>query len=417
MLKTSSAAAALALLTPSLAAQSFDYPDFSSLTNLSLVERAAQLGTVMRVHDTLGTGGNNRGAMWYDQPVNVVGGFSTTFEFQMTGAGSGDGMAFVVQNESIAGTHGGVGVTGIGRHAAACGYGMFATSVAGESIENSIAIELDTYTNGNWGDANNNHISVHTGGAGDNETGEDFSIGRTGFLSVDLNDSQVHTLTVNYVPGTLEVVLDGVSVLTTAYDFNAGGTWVDSGNAVGGLDLINGTSAWVGITASSGGSVENHDVLSWSFSSGAPSSLFCSPANAHSGGQSVTLANSGGGAAGVYHLEATDGPSGEFGLFLVSAGANPSGVAVSQGLLCLSPPLGRYTATAGPGLNSLGAFDGSGVFQSLGGGSATGSGFDVPAVLPNPPGGVITSGQTWHFQLWYRDGTASNFSDALSVTF
>ena len=291
-------AAALVLLTPSLAAQSFDYPDFSSLTNLSLVERAAQLGTVMRVHDTLGTGGNNRGAMWYDQPVNVVGGFSTTFEFQMTGAGSGDGMAFVVQNESIAGTHGGVGVTGIGRHAAACGYGMFATSVAGESIENSIAIELDTYTNGNWGDANNNHISVHTGGTGDNETGEDFSIGRTGFLSVDLNDSQVHTLTVNYVPGTLEVVLDGVSVLTTAYDFNTGGTWVDSGNAVGGLDLINGTSAWVGVTASSGGSVENHDVLSWSFSSGAPSSLFCSPANAHSGGQSVTLANSGGGAAG-----------------------------------------------------------------------------------------------------------------------
>ena len=102
---------------------------------------------------------------------------------------------------------------------------------------------------------------------------------------------------------------------------------------------------------------------------------------------------------------------------MVSAGANPTGLAVSQGLLCLSPPLGRYSATAGPGLNSLGSFDAGGVFQSLAGGSATGSGFDVPAVLPNPPGGVITSGQTWHFQLWYRDGTASNFSDALSVTF
>ena len=101
----------------------------------------------------------------------------------------------------------------------------------------------------------------------------------------------------------------------------------------------------------------------------------------------------------------------------MSAGANPSGVAVSQGLLCLSPPLGRYNASAGPGLNSLGAFDASGVFQSLGGGSATGPGFDVPAVLPSPPGGVVTSGQTWHFQLWFRDGSVSNFSDALSVTF
>jgi hypothetical protein len=410
-------AAAAASLTAAASAQSFNYPDFSSIANLSLVERAAQLGNVMRVHDTAGTGGNNRGAIWYDQPMNVVGGFSTTFEFQITGAGSGDGMAFVIQNESIAGTHGGVGVTGIGRHAAACGYGMFTTSVAGESIENSIAIEIDTYTNGQWGDLNNNHISIHTGGTGDNETGEDHSIGRTGLLSTDLNDSQVHTLTVNYVPGTLEVLLDGVSVLTTAYDFNTGGTWVDSASAVGGLDLIGGTSAWVGITAASGGSVENHDVLSWSFTSGAPSSLFCSPANDHSGGQPVTLASSGAGAAGVYHLEATGGPSAEFGFFLVSAGANPTGLAVSQGLLCLSPPLGRYSTTAGPGLNSLGSFDAGGVFQSLAGGSATGSGFDVPAVLPNPPGGVITSGQTWHFQLWYRDGTASNFSDALSVTF
>ncbi|MEZ5973726.1 MAG: hypothetical protein R3E96_02455 [Planctomycetota bacterium] len=31
---------------------------------------------------------------------------------------------------------------------------------------------------------------------------------------------------------------------------------------------------------------------------------------------------------------------------------------------------------------------------------------------------VIASGQTWHFQLWYRDGVAnSNFSNGLSITF
>jgi hypothetical protein len=47
-----------------------------------------------------------------------------------------------------------------------------------------------------------------------------------------------------------------------------------------------------------------------------------------------------------------------------------------------------------------------------------GTGFDVLPVLPTPPGGVIVSGATWNFQLWYRDvGGASNFSDGISVTF
>jgi hypothetical protein len=72
-------------------------------------------------------------------------------------------------------------------------------------------------------------------------------------------------------------------------------------------------------------------------------------------------------------------------------------------------------------MNSIGQFDGSGVFQNLAGTSSVGSGFDVPAALPDPPAGVISAGSTWNFQLWYRDGGAgpgsSNFSDGISVTF
>jgi hypothetical protein len=68
-------------------------------------------------------------------------------------------------------------------------------------------------------------------------------------------------------------------------------------------------------------------------------------------------------------------------------------------------------------LNSIGAFDVNGVFQSFSGNSSVGSGFDVPFNLPNPPGGMISVGDTWYFQLWYRDGVASNFSDGVSVTF
>lgn len=151
---------------------------------------------------------------------------------------------------------------------------------------------------------------------------------------------------------------------------------------------------------------------------GGGNGLYCSPANPNSTGNPVTLASSGLGGSGVYHLEATGGPLDQFGMFVVSATAVDPGIPVSAGNLCVGSPIGRYGTTAGPGLNSVGRFDAAGVLQNLFGTSTSGTGFDVPAVLPNPPGGVISPGTTWHFQLWYRDvGSVSNFSDALSVTF
>jgi len=150
---------------------------------------------------------------------------------------------------------------------------------------------------------------------------------------------------------------------------------------------------------------------------GSPLDLFCDPANANSTGNPVTLAASSLSGPGVVHLEANGGPLDQFGIFVVSATSVDPGIPVSDGRLCVGAPIGRYTSTAGPGLNSIGRFDASGTLVNLFGTSSTGTGFDVPAVLPSPPGGIINAGQTWHFQLWYRDGVASNFSDGLSVTF
>ncbi|MBL6719904.1 MAG: C-type lectin domain-containing protein [Planctomycetes bacterium] len=144
--------------------------------------------------------------------------------------------------------------------------------------------------------------------------------------------------------------------------------------------------------------------------------LFCTPASPGSVGTPVTLADSGPG-GGVLHLEATGGPPGEFGIFLVAAQSSAP-VTISAGDLCLAPPLGRYAAAAGPGLNSIGQFDGGGRLANFAGTSSVGTGFDVPAVLPAPPGGLILPGSTWCFQLWYRDaGGVSNFSDGLAVSF
>ena len=145
---------------------------------------------------------------------------------------------------------------------------------------------------------------------------------------------------------------------------------------------------------------------------------FCTPASPNSSGSSVTLASSTPTGPGVYHFEAEGGPLDQFAILLIAAGIQPQGTVISQGRLCLSAPIGRYGSTAGPGLNSIGRFDAAGILQNLAGTSATGTGFDMPAVLPTPPGGVVVPGATWHFQLWYRDlGGASNFSDGVSVVF
>jgi hypothetical protein len=148
--------------------------------------------------------------------------------------------------------------------------------------------------------------------------------------------------------------------------------------------------------------------------------LDCAPAAPNSSGLPCSLAASSFSGPELYHLEAVNGPPDEFGYFLVSGTLMSSGSTVSDGLLCLSSPIGRYNSIAAINnwkRNSLGQFSPQGVLVNQANTSSTGSGFDVPTQLPSPPGGHITPGQSWYFQLWYRDGPTSNFSDVVGVTF
>lgn len=152
---------------------------------------------------------------------------------------------------------------------------------------------------------------------------------------------------------------------------------------------------------------------------------FCDPNEVNSTGFStqISACMPGAGESGL-HLEGFNGPPTNFGYFLVGTGVNDPGVVISEGRMCLattgSNEIGRYNV-AGTNRNSIGQFDGAGVLQNLVGTSATGSGFDVPGLLPLMGTPAIAAGSTWHFQLWHRDGgvgpTASNFSNGLSVTF
>ena len=98
-------------------------------------------------------------------------------------------------------------------------------------------------------------------------------------------------------------------------------------------------------------------------------------------------------------------PTNQFAYYLVSATQgsvpNPGG---SQGTLCLSGSIGRFTAQVG----STGA---TGMFS-----------IDVNlSALPSPTGAIqVMAGQTWNFTAWYRDVNpmpTSNFTNGVSITF
>ena len=107
-------------------------------------------------------------------------------------------------------------------------------------------------------------------------------------------------------------------------------------------------------------------------------------------------------------LTARQLPANSFGFFLTSEtpGFTPN-VPNSQGVLCLQGSVGRFV--------------GPGQIQSSGSTGAMLLTINLNA-HPTPTGLIsIQPGESWYFQLWYRDGvngqTTSNFTDAVGVTF
>ena len=256
-------------------AQSVVYPNFSSTAGLQLNGTAAQVGTALRLNPT---GLSMKGSMFNIQPLSVVFGFDTTFRFDTSSpsGGGADGIAFVIHNDSR-------GAMALADHAGAMGYGRFVNSPAGTGLTNSLAIELDMFQANNIGDTSGNEISVHTNGVGENDHFEAFSIGRA-TPATQMDDGNIHTVRILYVPGTLTVFLDNVQVLTVPYDFNTGGTFVNSGMPVGGLSLINSEFAYVGFTAATGGSWQNHDLTRWRWDSPVPGPAFAGSVGLGAGG-------------------------------------------------------------------------------------------------------------------------------------
>ncbi len=210
----------------------FSFPDFSSVDNLNFVGVAAQQGNIIRLNPS---SPNVKGGIWYvdKQPVDVS--FETTFVFRVTDIrnGGADGIVFIVQNESA---------NFLGGH----------TGYMGKP--NNLAVEFDTWDNSpQWPDHGPNNVSVQSLGTEPNSINAAATLGATE-VNINMSDGNLHTAKIVYSDGVLGVFLDdlGQPVLSV---------FVDIGSL---LDLDNG-KAWVGITAGSEASYENHDIFSWSF--------------------------------------------------------------------------------------------------------------------------------------------------------
>jgi len=225
---------------------------------------------------------NQHGSAWFkiQQPLST--GFTTAFQFQVSKSNAcrgcsfpADGLAVVIQNDP-SGT-GAIGYTGNGQNLS---YGNNDVSTAhgpGAAILNSLAVELDTFQNSNYSDPNGNHIAVQSCGPNNSSTltpnsadhnyvCPNGSLANLGLQSLpsglSLSDGLAHTITVNYLPpasctsgcNNLSVYFDSTLILQTTIDLTQQ------------LNLTSGTNAYVGFTAATGSSVENNDIISWSFS-------------------------------------------------------------------------------------------------------------------------------------------------------
>ena len=177
---------------------------------------------------------NQKGGAWHTEKQFVSVDFETTFDFELSEGDNdpdgGAGFVFVIQNDNDSALGGGFGYDG---------------------TVNSLAVEFDTYKNTKYGDTSESQVSVHTRGVHPNDKDEAYSIGR---FDAPLDDGQMHTAKVAYVPGTLSVFLDDLvtPALTVPIDLAQ----------VLGLDH---GRAWLGFNAATGGGWQNHDILNWQF--------------------------------------------------------------------------------------------------------------------------------------------------------
>jgi len=236
-----------AVAVPAAHAQ-FNLTGFPNANNLTLLRDASVNGGVaggaLRITRALG---DQIGGAYFSTRQIIQDGFTTTFTFSVSGAANGgaDGFAFVIYAGPTPAISGNDGGCEIGYH----------------ELPNCVAVEFDTWYSdgcsaGLVADPNDNHISIHTRGTLPNSAQESVSVASTTAIA-NISSGQTHTCRITYTGGIFSVYLNDLvtPVLSTPLDL-AATLALDQGRA------------WVGFTGATGGAIENHDILSWSLSTG-----------------------------------------------------------------------------------------------------------------------------------------------------
>jgi len=226
------------------------------------------------------------GSAWYTTQQPVSGPFSTTFTFQLTGAGEsspGDGIAFVIQNSAT---------TALGPEGCGIGFGMTINCPVPYGpqggIPNSLAIEFNTFQNYNVDPSSSDVTIQNCSGTGANSIDPSCSLGVKDLTTlqnpINLADGNVHSATITYAPSSLsncgpnqtttcssiDVILDG------KVDLFPGNSVLFNLSSIG----LNNGAAWVGFTGATYAAINNQDILSWTFTPQAQSTVITTNAPA-----------------------------------------------------------------------------------------------------------------------------------------
>jgi hypothetical protein len=206
---------------------------FTSSTGLTLNGGASIVSNRLRLTD----GGTTEArSAFFTTPVNIQS-FTNNFSFQLTSA-TGDGFTFVIQGDSSP--------TWIGIAGGGLAYGAGAPGgIAG--IPLSAAVKFDIY--------NNN-------GEGSDSTGLYINGASPTIPAIDMTSSGVVLSSGDIL--NVAMTYNGTTLSWTVTDTTTGKSFSTSAT-VNLLDIIESPTAYVGFTASTGGSTATQDILSWTF--------------------------------------------------------------------------------------------------------------------------------------------------------
>ena len=218
------------------------YPDFANLSAFTLNGNALDVGNPVlsngrRVLRLTPSSLFQAGSAYLTQSLNLATclSFSSFFSFQITlPSGDGaDGLTFAIQSQ---------GSTALGVN----GYGL-----GFQDVFQSLAVEFDTYDNGDIIDLNNgNHVGIDLAGSVtavvQHNVPYSMKNGAVWYAWVDYDGAKK----------LLEVRISETSTRPVAPQLSR---TVD-------LAQVLGPNAWVGFTAGTGGESQIHDILSWTFS-------------------------------------------------------------------------------------------------------------------------------------------------------